>query len=107
MDPGVGVINPFEGIGPPPTGVKDPGVILAVLIWGVFLGVLATCGGVGGIYFIGYCTGGIALGTLGLAADIEGIPADTPGFTEGVNTCAFSALSCSGFTLGSKGLECP
>ena len=76
MDPEVGVINPFEGVGPPPTGVKDPedpGVTLAVLIWGVFLGVWVTGGGVGGIYFIGNCTGGIALGTLGPATDTEGI----------------------------------
>ena len=42
VDPIVGVINPFVGVGTPPTGVKDPedlGVTLAVLIWGVFLGV--------------------------------------------------------------------
>ena len=99
VDPEIGVINPFEGVGPPPTGVKDPedpGVILAVLIWGIFLGVWATCGGVGGIYFIGNCTGGIAFGTLGMVPDDAGILVEIPEFTEGVNTCFLSVLSFSG-----------
>ena len=109
-DPAMGVINPFEGVGPPPTGVKDPedlGVILAVLIWVIFLGVWGNNCEVGGTYFIGNFTGGVIPRALGLAADTEGIPADIPGFTEGVNTCFFRVLSFSGFKFGSKGLECP
>ena len=110
VDPTIGVITPFKGVGPPPAGVKDqedPEATLVTLIWGVFLGVCGTNCEMGGVYFIGNCTGGIALGTLGWAPDVGGIPAEIPGFTEGVNTCFFNVLSFSGFKFGSKGLECP
>ena len=41
VDPAIGVITPFEGVGPLPTGLKDledTGVILAALIWGISWG---------------------------------------------------------------------
>ena len=43
----------------------------------------------GGLYFIGNWTGGIALGTLVCGPDVDEIPFEITGFTEGVNTCFF------------------
>ena len=61
----------------------------------------------GGLYFIGNWTGGIALGTLVCGPDVDEISFEIVGFNEGVNTCFFRVLSFSGFRFGSKGLECP
>ena len=49
------------------------------------------------MYFIGNLTGGIALSTLVCGPDVDEIPFEIAGFTEGVNTCFFKVLSFSGF----------